>query len=68
MLFVSNNKMQRCSFGMQSFLTHGRFVSLRNFFSDKKISQRYCLLTAVILIFLVFVSSGDFTFFFGRHN
>ena len=37
MLFVSNNKMQR-SFGMQSFLTHGRFVSLRNFFSDKNFS------------------------------
>ena len=24
--------MKRCSFGMYSFLTHGHFVSLRNFF------------------------------------
>ena len=32
MFFVSSNKMQRCSFSMLSFLTHGRFVSLRNFF------------------------------------
>ena len=40
--FVSNNKgkrspfqtkkMKRCSFGTYSFLTHGHFVSLRNFF------------------------------------
>ena len=29
--FVSNNKMKRCLFGILSFLTHGRFVSLRNF-------------------------------------
>ena len=41
-LFVSNNKGKRspfltkkvkcCSFGMYSFLTHGHFVSLKNFF------------------------------------
>ena len=29
---VSNKKMKRCSFGLKSFLTHGHFVSLRNFF------------------------------------
>ena len=41
-LFVSNNKGKRspfltkkgkcCSFGMYSFLTHGHFVCLKNFF------------------------------------
>ena len=30
--FVSNNKMERCLFIMYSFLTHGPFESLRNFF------------------------------------
>ena len=33
MFSVSNKKIKRCSFGMYSFLTHGHFVSLRNFFS-----------------------------------
>ena len=29
---VSDKKIKRCSFGTYSFLTHGHFVSLRNFF------------------------------------
>ena len=29
-LFVSNDKMMRCLFGMYSFCTHRRFVNLRN--------------------------------------
>ena len=33
-----------------------------------KISQRYCLLTVWNSYLLVFVSSGDLTFFFGRHS
>ena len=45
---------------------HG-VVGNKERFSDKKFLNVIAYLQSEILIFLVFVSSGDLTFFFGRH-
>ena len=45
---------------------HG-VVGNKERFSDKKFLNVIAYWQSEILIFLVFVSSGDLTFFFGRH-
>ena len=45
---------------------HG-VVGNKERFRDKKFLNVIAYLQSEILIFLVFVSSGDLTFFFGRH-
>ena len=51
--------MKRCSFGMYWFLTHGRFVSLRNFFlvSNKAMKTGYIEIDHMVRLF-----------FFGQHD
>ena len=44
-LFVSNNKMKCCSFGMYLFHTQGHFINLRNFITQVLLVSNYTMKT-----------------------